>query len=203
MPAIADDEVLVYVMAAASTTTTSGPAWAFRSTSSAPATRPLPGRTRRTGALSHRRQRRLRYRLQGRQGRHQPEGRRRGGDALRPVQPRLRVGQERRRSDVFPHLSHLGYETNWAVRPVHQGASPAVHAKPKHMTWEEASAYTLVAATAWRMLHGWGVNAVKKGDVALIWGGAGGLGSMAIQIARPPAPRPSPSSPARTSSTIA
>ncbi len=56
--------------------------------------------------------------------------------------------------------------------------------KPRHMTWEEASAYTLVAATAWRMLHGWGVNAIKKGDVALIWGGAGGLGSMAIQIAK-------------------
>jgi NADPH:quinone reductase-like Zn-dependent oxidoreductase len=56
--------------------------------------------------------------------------------------------------------------------------------KPKHMNWEEAAAYTLVAATAWRMLHGWGASSVKKGDVALIWGGAGGLGSMAIQIAK-------------------
>ena len=54
----------------------------------------------------------------------------------------------------------------------------------KHMTWEGAAAYTLVAATAWRMLHGWGVNSVKAGDVVLIWGGAGGLGSMAIQIAK-------------------
>jgi crotonyl-CoA carboxylase/reductase len=50
------------------------------------------------------------------------------------------------------------------------------------MNWEEAAAYTLVGATAWRMLHGWGANAVKAGDVALVWGGAGGLGSMAIQI---------------------
>ena len=52
------------------------------------------------------------------------------------------------------------------------------------MNWEEASAYVLVAATAWRMLHGWGKNAVKKGDVVLVWGGAGGLGSMAIQIVK-------------------
>ncbi len=78
-----------------------------------------------------------------------------------------------------------GYETNWGsfaqfTKVQAQQCMP----KPKHMTWEEAAAYTLVAATAWRMLHGWGANAVKKGDVALIWGGAGGLGSMAIQIAK-------------------
>ena len=34
------------------------------------------------------------------------------------------------------------------------------------------------------MLHGWGENAVKQDDVVLIWGGAGGLGSMAIQIVK-------------------
>ena len=78
-----------------------------------------------------------------------------------------------------------GYETNWGsfaqfTKVQAQQCMP----KPKHMTWEEASAYTLVAATAWRMLHGWGVNAVKKGDVVLVWGGAGGLGSMAIQIVK-------------------
>jgi crotonyl-CoA carboxylase/reductase len=78
-----------------------------------------------------------------------------------------------------------GYETNWGsfaqfTKVQGQQCMP----KPKHMTWEGAAAYTLVGATAWRMLHGWGVNAVKKGDVVLIWGGAGGLGSMAIQIAK-------------------
>jgi len=77
------------------------------------------------------------------------------------------------------------YETNWGsfaqfTKVQAQQCMP----KPKHMTWEGAAAYTLVAATAWRMLHGWGVNAVKKGDVVLIWGGAGGLGSMAIQITK-------------------
>jgi crotonyl-CoA carboxylase/reductase len=78
-----------------------------------------------------------------------------------------------------------GYETNWGsfaqfTKVQGQQCMP----KPVHMTWEEAAAYTLVGATAWRMLHGWGVNSVKQDDVVLIWGGAGGLGSMAIQIAK-------------------
>lgn len=56
--------------------------------------------------------------------------------------------------------------------------------KPKHLSWEEAAAYMLVGATAYRMLHGWPPNTVKEGDPVLIWGGAGGLGSMAIQIVK-------------------
>ncbi len=84
-----------------------------------------------------------------------------------------------------PTFRIWGYETNWGsfaqfTKVQAQQCMP----KPKHMNWEEAAAYTLVAATAWRMLHGWGVNAVKKGDVVLVWGGAGGLGSMAIQIVK-------------------
>ncbi len=84
-----------------------------------------------------------------------------------------------------PTFKIWGYETNYGsfaqfARVQAQQCMP----RPKHMTWEESAAYTLVAATAWRMLHGWGANEVKKGDVVLIWGGAGGLGSMAIQIVK-------------------
>ena len=84
-----------------------------------------------------------------------------------------------------PTFKIWGYETNFGsfaqfTRVQAQQCMP----KPKHMNWEESAAYTLVAATAWRMLHGWGASSIKKGDVALIWGGAGGLGSMAIQIAK-------------------
>ena len=54
--------------------------------------------------------------------------------------------------------------------------------KAGHLTWEAAAAPTLVGATAYRMLTGWPPHAVRPGDAVLVWGGAGGLGSMAIQI---------------------
>src|SRR5262249_54335263 len=56
--------------------------------------------------------------------------------------------------------------------------------KAKHLTWEDAAAPTLVGATAYRMLTNWPPHTVKKGDVVLVWGGSGGLGSMAIQLVR-------------------
>ena len=56
--------------------------------------------------------------------------------------------------------------------------------KPVHLTWEEAAAGTLVGATAYRMLMGWGEHRIRENDVVLVWGAAGGLGSMAIQICR-------------------
>jgi crotonyl-CoA carboxylase/reductase len=57
-------------------------------------------------------------------------------------------------------------------------------AKADHLTWEEAAAPTLVGTTAYRMLHGWEGNTLKDGDVVLVWGGSGGLGGQAIQLAR-------------------
>jgi crotonyl-CoA carboxylase/reductase len=54
--------------------------------------------------------------------------------------------------------------------------------RPKHLTWEEAGCYTLVLATAYRMLFGHAPHTLKPGDNVLVWGGAGGLGSMAIQL---------------------
>ncbi|WP_142848308.1 crotonyl-CoA carboxylase/reductase [Telmatospirillum sp. J64-1] len=78
-----------------------------------------------------------------------------------------------------------GYETNWGSFA--QFTRVQAHQclpKPKHLTWEASAAYMLVGATAYRMLMGWGEHALRPGDVTLIWGGAGGLGSMAIQIAK-------------------
>jgi crotonyl-CoA carboxylase/reductase len=54
--------------------------------------------------------------------------------------------------------------------------------KAEHLTWEEAAAPTLTGSTAYRMLFGWPPNVVKQGDVVLVWGGSGGLGSLAIQL---------------------
>jgi crotonyl-CoA carboxylase/reductase len=78
-----------------------------------------------------------------------------------------------------------GYESNWGsfaqfTRVQDHQCLP----KPPHLTWEQAAAYMLVGATAYRMLHGWPPNVVGPGDPVLIWGGAGGLGCMAIQIVK-------------------
>jgi crotonyl-CoA carboxylase/reductase len=78
-----------------------------------------------------------------------------------------------------------GYETNWGSFA--QFTKVQAHQclpKAPHLTWEAAAAPTLVGATAYRMLLGWPPNVVGEGDPVLIWGGAGGLGSMAIQIVR-------------------
>lgn len=76
-----------------------------------------------------------------------------------------------------------GYETNFGsfaqfTRVQDHQCLP----KPPDLSWEEAAAYTLVGATAYRMLHGWAGHRLEKDDAVLVWGGAGGLGSMAIQI---------------------
>ncbi|MBI2764970.1 MAG: crotonyl-CoA carboxylase/reductase [Chloroflexi bacterium] len=90
-----------------------------------------------------------------------------------------------------PSFKIWGYETNWGSFAqftkvqAHQCAP-----KPKHLTWEAAAAYMLVGATAYRMLHGWPPHNVREGDVVLVWGGAGGLGSMAIQLAKLAGARP-------------
>jgi crotonyl-CoA carboxylase/reductase len=54
--------------------------------------------------------------------------------------------------------------------------------KAEHLTWEEAAAPTLTGATAYRMLHGSPPNTVREGDVVLVWGASGGLGSLAVQL---------------------
>jgi crotonyl-CoA carboxylase/reductase len=56
--------------------------------------------------------------------------------------------------------------------------------RPQNLSWEASAAYMLVAATAYRQLMGWAPHVVRPGDPVLIWGGAGGLGCMAIQIVR-------------------
>ncbi|HLI11432.1 MAG TPA: crotonyl-CoA carboxylase/reductase [Alphaproteobacteria bacterium] len=84
-----------------------------------------------------------------------------------------------------------GYQTNYGSYC--QFARAQAHQcipKPKRLTWEAAAAYLLCASTAYRMLLGWPPNIVEKGDVVLVWGAAGGLGSMALQIARAAGGRP-------------
>jgi len=85
---------------------------------------------------------------------------------------------------IAPSARIWGYDTNFGsfgqfcVAQAHQ-----VLPKAPHLSWEEAAAPTLVGTTAYRMLLGWEGNVVKEGDVVLVWGGSGGLGSQAIQLA--------------------
>lgn len=54
--------------------------------------------------------------------------------------------------------------------------------KPKNLSFEDAASLGAVLGTVWRMLV---VRAqIKPGDFVLIWGAAGGLGSMAIQVCK-------------------
>ena len=55
--------------------------------------------------------------------------------------------------------------------------------KPRHLTWEEAASPGLVNSTAYRQLVSRNGAGMKQGDVVLIWGASGGLGSYATQYA--------------------
>ncbi len=84
-----------------------------------------------------------------------------------------------------PSFRIWGYESNWGSFA--QFTKVQAHQclpKAPQLTWEAAAAPTLVGATAYRMLLGWPPHTVRDGDAVLVWGGAGGLGSMAIQIVR-------------------
>ena len=54
--------------------------------------------------------------------------------------------------------------------------------RPRHLSWEESGCYTLTLATAYRMLFGHRPHVLRPGHNVLVWGAAGGLGSMAIQL---------------------
>jgi crotonyl-CoA carboxylase/reductase len=78
-----------------------------------------------------------------------------------------------------------GYDVNWgSFAQFTRVQSHQCLPKPPRLTWEEAAAYTLEAATAYRMLAYWEPHTVKEGDVVLVWGGSGGLGSMGIQVTK-------------------
>ncbi|MGZ8604877.1 MAG: crotonyl-CoA carboxylase/reductase [Actinomycetota bacterium] len=84
---------------------------------------------------------------------------------------------------LAPSFRVWGYDTCWgSFAQYTKVQSHQCPPKAGHLTWEEAAAPTLTGSTAYRMLHGWPPNTVREGDVVLVWGGAGGLGSLAIQL---------------------
>lgn len=86
---------------------------------------------------------------------------------------------------VAPSARIWGYETNWgSFAQFTRVQAHQLLPKPERLSWAAAAAYMLVGATAYRMLCGWPPHTVREDDVVLVWGGSGGLGSQAIQIAK-------------------
>lgn len=82
-------------------------------------------------------------------------------------------------------LRAWGYESNYGSFAQFTVVNEVqCHPKPRHLPWEDAACFLLTGGTAYRQLFGWAPHTVEPGDPVLIWGGAGGLGSMAIQLVR-------------------
>jgi crotonyl-CoA carboxylase/reductase len=86
---------------------------------------------------------------------------------------------------IAPSAKIWGYDTNYgAFGQFARAQAHQVMPKAEHLSWEEAAAPTLVGTTAFRMLHGWAGNTVQEGDLVLVWGGSGGLGTQASQLVK-------------------
>src|SRR5215207_4184558 len=82
-----------------------------------------------------------------------------------------------------PEQRIWGFETNFGgLAELALVKTNQLMPKPGHLSWEEAACPGLVNSTAYRQLvspHG---ARMKQGDVVLIWGASGGLGSYATQL---------------------
>jgi len=84
---------------------------------------------------------------------------------------------------LAPTVRIWGYQTNYgSYCQFAKAQSHQIQPRPKHLTWEQSACYLLCASTAYRMLMGWSPHIVEEGDVVLVWGATGGLGSLALQI---------------------
>jgi crotonyl-CoA reductase len=83
-----------------------------------------------------------------------------------------------------PEQRIWGFETNFGglAQVALVKANQLLH-KPEHLTWEEAASPGLVNSTAYRQLISRNGAGMKQGDLVLIWGASGGLGSYATQLA--------------------
>jgi crotonyl-CoA reductase len=83
-----------------------------------------------------------------------------------------------------PEQRIWGFETNFGgLAEIGLVKANQLMPKPAHLTWEEAAAPGLVNSTAYRQLVSRNGADMKQGDVVLIWGASGGLGSYATQFA--------------------
>lgn len=85
---------------------------------------------------------------------------------------------------LSPSQRIWGYETpDGAFAQFARVQSRQLLHRPTHLSWAESACYTGTLATAYRMLFGHRPHAILPGQNVLVWGAAGGLGSMAVQLA--------------------
>jgi crotonyl-CoA reductase len=83
-----------------------------------------------------------------------------------------------------PEQRIWGFETNFGgLAEIALVKSNQLMPKPAHLSWEEAASPGLVNSTAYRQLVSRNGAGMKLGDVVVIWGASGGLGSYATQMA--------------------
>jgi crotonyl-CoA reductase len=76
-----------------------------------------------------------------------------------------------------------GFETNFGgLADLTVVKANQLMPKPTHLTWEESAVNALCASTSYRMLVSNNAATMKQGDIVLIWGATGGLGSYAVQL---------------------
>jgi len=82
-----------------------------------------------------------------------------------------------------PEQRIWGFETNFGgLAELALVKANQLMPKPRHLTWEEAAVPGLVNSTAYRQLISRNGAQMKLGDIVLVWGASGGLGSYATQL---------------------
>lgn len=106
-----------------------------------------------------------------------------GGSRYDPDCPFIKANPEETWLSPTAHI--WGYESNWgAFAQFSKVYDYQCCKKPEFMSWDEAASCCATGVTVYRMLFHWKGNELKKGDVVLVWGAAGGLGSYAVKIAK-------------------
>ncbi len=99
--------------------------------------------------------------------------------SLNPVEDEFTRRGER---SLSPAFQIFGEHTNGGMAEYAVAPARNLLRKPDSLSWEQAAAIPLVFQTAWRAMVVRGQ--VRPGESCLILGGAGGVGSIAVQIAK-------------------
>ncbi len=143
-----------------------------------------PGALGRAHRLPHRGLRRLRHRLRGRRRGHE----RAVGDRVvvhagqwDEDDPWVRAGKDPGLARELPRVG-IRHAAGDRSRSSRRCRPTSACPRPTSSRGRRRPPRPSPARTAYRMLFGWPPHTVEPGDVVLVWGGSGGLGSLAIQL---------------------